>query len=250
MNKKLSEKLIDQVNSGQVKMKPKTYFVLKTSLFFLITFFIFLSILFFLSFIIFSLRTSGVSLLPGLGFRGIGVFLISLPWILILTAVVLILVLELFVKKFSFSYRRPILYSVLVIVVFVVLGGFAIANTQMHSGLFLKAQQEKLPIAGGFYRGFSDKEHSQVHKGTVSEIIDDGFSLKTFDGEVLTIIINSKTKLPLNGILNINDQVLILGKRLEDKVDALGIRMIHCQNCQTGNLRNMINKPMYHNKMK
>jgi len=225
----LTEKVIDKVKSGQIKMKSKMHFILKTTLFFLITSFTALFVVFLISFIIFILKANGVWFLPGFGFKIIGTFFISLPWILILIAIALIIVLELLVKNFSFAYRRPIFYSILIIIMFVALGSFAIEKTKMHNDLFLKAKEGKLSIAGKFYRGLEKSKSPYMHKGIILEVIDDGFYLKTFNGEILAIIIDSETKLPLDRGIDNNDQVIILGERNNNEVKAINIRMIDYQ---------------------
>jgi len=224
----LVEKVINQVKSGQIKMKSKIHFVLKAILFSLITLFTALFIVFFISFIIFILKINGVWFLPGFGFKIIGTFFTSLPWILILIAIALIIVLELLVKKFSFAYRRPIFYSVLTIIMFIALGSFIIEKTQIHNDLFLKAQDNKLPIAGKFYRGFGELKSSQVYKGIVFDIIDNDFHLKTFNGEVLTIIVDLNTRFPLkNKSISKGDQIMVFGERDNDQIKAVGIRRIN-----------------------
>jgi len=234
----IAKKVISKVKSGQVKMKSKTYFILKTILFSLITLFTALFVVFFISFIIFNLKISGVWFLPIFGFKVIGIFLISLPWFLILTAIALIIVLEMFVKKFSFAYRRPILYSVLAIIAFVILGSFVITRTQIHSDFFWRAQEGKLPIAGKFYRGFGTPKLSNAHKGIVFDVKDNSFYLKTFNGEILTVIIDSNTKFPLSKSINKNDKIMILGKRNNDTIYAVDISWIE-----------QFNKSIYWNKI-
>src|SRR3989339_1207086 len=106
-NSRLSKKVLDKVQRGEVKMKPKTYFVSRTvGVIFLALLTAFL-VLFLASFIFFNLRASGAWFLPQFGFSTIGIFFKSLPWLLILIALILIVVLEILVKRFSFAYRRP-----------------------------------------------------------------------------------------------------------------------------------------------
>ena len=228
MNKKLllNKKIINEIKNGQFKMKSKMYFVLRTVLFSLITLFTALFVIFFISFIIFILKTSGVWFLPSFGFGKIGILFTSLPWLLILTALILIIVLELLVKKFSFAYRRPILYSILAILFFVILGNFIVFKTPMHDDLFLRAQKGKLPIAGDFYRDFGAPNFSQVHNGIVFEIVDNGFDLETFRGEILNVVIDSKTNFSSDGDIRKNDRVLVLGERKNEVIEAVDIRKI------------------------
>jgi len=231
-NKKKSPSLInqvlDKVQSGQVKMRPKRYFILRAVLIGLITCLVALFALYLVSFIFFSLRASGVWFLPGFGFQAIGVFFSSLPWLLILTALILIIVLEILVKRFAFAYRRPILYSILAIIILTLLGSLVIAKTPFHSDIFWKAQEGKLLMAGGFYRGFGLPKLANVHCGVVSEITDDGFYLETKRGEKLTVLVSSTTR-SIGAKIEKDDQVVVLGKRYDDRIEAFGCRKVDKQ---------------------
>ncbi len=213
-------KVIDKIKKEQIKMRPKIYFTLRTLFISLITLLVALFVLYLISFIIFNLRASGVWFLPKFGFSAMGIFFKSLPWLLILIAIVLIIVLELLVKHFRFAYRRPVLYSILGIIILTILGSFLIGRANLHPNLFWKARQGKLYMVGGFYRGFGAPKLPNVHRGIVTEIIDKGFYLETPRGEILTIVVASNN-------IEKSDRVVILGKRDNGIVRAFKIRRIN-----------------------
>jgi len=222
----IAEKVLNKIKSGQINMKPKAYFVLKTVLFVLGVITVALFILYLISFIAFSLRASGVMFLPGFGFRGVGIFLTSMPWLLILVAVLLIVVLEILVKHFAFSYRRPILYSIIAIIVLVFLGSFIINKTQFHPDLFQRAREGRLPLAGEFYRDFGVPKFQNVHRGVVSEVIDNGFRIETPNKEILEVIVDSETRFPFGTGIKESDTVVVLGERNNGTVQASGVSKI------------------------
>ncbi len=222
----LVDKVLGKLKSGKVKMKPKACFILKTLLIILGIVAIAFFVLYLISFIAFVLRVSGIWFLPGFGFHGIRPFFVSMPWLLILTVALLIVVLEILVRHFAFSYRRPILYSVLAIVAFALLASFIIGKTQFHSGLFLRAQERRLPIAGEFYRGFGMPKFHDVHPGIVSEITDDGFIIETREGQALTVIVVSETRFPFGTGIKESDAVMVLGKEDNGAIQASDIRKI------------------------
>lgn len=222
----LSKKVLAKLQSGQVKMRSKRYFILKAVLVALITLLVALFTLYLVSFVIFSLRASGLWFLPGFGFPAMRIFFSSLPWLLILITVILIIVLELFVKRFAFAYRRPILYSILGIIIFTILGSFIITKTQLHPELFIKAREGKLPMMGGFYRGFGIPKLANVHHGIVSDITDNGFYLETPKGEILTIIATSTIRFSLGKDIKKDDRVVVLGERDDSTVKAFSVRRI------------------------
>jgi hypothetical protein len=218
--------VLEKIKSGQVKMRPKTHFVLKNDLVALGFILTILFVLYLISFIVFTLRMSGIWFAPGFGFYGIKIFLFSLPWLLILIAIILIIVLEILVKYFSFAYRRPIFYSALGIITLALLGSFIISQTKIHPYLFQKAQERNLPVAGKFYRDFSAGKFRNAHRGVVSEITEKGFKIETSSNEILNIIITPETRFPFGKDIEENDSVMILGERDNCTVRAFGVRKV------------------------
>ena len=223
----ITGKVLEKIKSGRIKMRPKAHFVLKTVLAALGFILIILFVLYLISFIVFTLRMSGIWFAPGFGFYGVKIFLFSLPWLLILIAIILIIVLEILVKYFSFAYRRPILYSVLGIITLALLGSFVISQTKIHPYLFQKAQERNLPVAGKFYRDFGAGKFRNAHRGVVSEITDNGFLVETRHNEILKIIITSETRFPFGKDIKESDSVMILGERDNGAVRAFGVRKIN-----------------------
>jgi hypothetical protein len=222
----ITGKVLEKIKSGRVKMRPKAHFVLKTALVALGFILIILFLLYLISFIVFTLRMSGIWFAPGFGFYGIKIFLFSLPWLLILIAIILIIVLEILVKYFSFAYRRPILYSILGIIALVFLGSFVINQTKIHPCLFQKAQERNLPVAGKFYRDFGAGKFRNAHRGVVSETTEKGFKIETPRNETLNIIITPETRFPFGKDIEENDNVMILGERDNCTVRAFGVRKV------------------------
>jgi len=136
--------IIDKIKKGEIKMKPKIYFLLKTLLVVLGAIIALLFVLYLISFILFSVREV----------RGPIPMLFALPWLLVFLSVILIIVLEVLAHYFSFVYRRPVLYTVLAIIVLVFLGSLLINRTRMHPMLFERAEKGQLPIMGHMYHGY------------------------------------------------------------------------------------------------
>ena len=111
MNTKLD--ILKKIKSGEVEMKPHWHFVLKSLLLLLGVIVISLLVVYILSFILFFLRQSGIGFVPLYGFRGVIIFVMNSPWLLIASVGALVVVLQLLVKKYSFSFRQPLLYSLL-----------------------------------------------------------------------------------------------------------------------------------------
>jgi hypothetical protein len=219
----LSEIMISKIKTGEIKMKPKFYFVLKLLLLLLGVIVLTFLALFLVSFIIFSLRVNGILASPKAGFWGFKILFSSLPWVLILGVILLIATSELFAKHFPFIYRRPVLYSTLGIILIVILGGFIIDRTNLHQNLFSMAKRGELRIVGPMYKDFGLPKLQNVHYGIVEEITEDGFTIETPRDEEIAIIISSNTKLPDNEIEQ-GEALLILGKRTNHTVKAYEVR--------------------------
>ncbi|MEA3452936.1 MAG: hypothetical protein U9Q96_01190 [Patescibacteria group bacterium] len=222
-----SDKVLEKIKQGQVKMRPKIYFILKTLLVVLGIIISTLFALYLISFIVFALRASGAWYLSGFGFEGMKASIVLIPWVLILVALILIIVLEILVKRFSFSYRQPIFYTLLGIIIFVFLGSFAIGKTGFHTNLFQRARDGRLPVAESFYRGFGMGKFKNVHRGTVSELKENGFTIKTRRGDILIVIITEETRFLFEGDVEIDDMVIIMGEVNDNTVVAIGVRRVN-----------------------
>lgn len=215
--------ILEKIKKGKVKMKPKMYFVWRSIFIAFSIIFVTLFILYLLSFIFFNLRLTGIWYLPRFGFSGLRVLFVSSPWILILIAIVLIAILEILVKRFSFAYRRPILYSILVIIVLVFLASFIIGKTQFHPELFQRAREDRLPVMGEFYRGYGIPGPRDVYHGMISEITDNGFQIEKPDGQTIDIVIAEGTRFPSGADFEQGDMVVVFGRRDNSTIKAFGI---------------------------
>jgi len=224
--KSISEAVLDKIKSGGVRIKPKLYFVLKTILVVLGGLAIGLFVLFLISFISFALRASGVWFLPEFGLRGFGMFFSYLPWLLILMAALLIIGLETLLKRFTFIYRKPVIYSLLAVILIAFLGGFLIDRTPFHSGLFLRAREGNLPLAGPMYRDFGILEPNEVHRGVVLETTENGFIIEMPQGEVLNVVISPDVHLAPEFEIKKDDAVVVFGEEHDGTVNALYVRKI------------------------
>jgi hypothetical protein len=240
---KLSDKILERIKSGQIKMKPKLYFVLKTILVAVGIFIIGSFILFLISFIGFHLRAGGVFYLPGFGLQGFGVYLKLLPWLLIFISVLLILLLEALAKRFSFVWRRPIFYSLLVVIMIALIGGIIVDRTSLHPRVLLQSRQTNLPIITPMYREFGMPRFENVHRGLVEELTRTGFFLRKADEELLNVIVSSDTRLFSRREPRENDSVVVMGERDNGNVKAFAIQVLPDDQFRTFE-RQVIRRPM------
>ena len=224
--KTIKNTVLAQIKSGQAIMKPKWHFVLKTILVAVGVVIVAFALIYLVSFIFFILRQTGVFFVPSFGFRGVGIFLVSLPWFMILTGLVFFVTLEILVKRYSFTYRKPLLYSLIGIIIFVLIGSFIVSRTGLHQGLFRYAEDRRLPVVGRLYRGYGLERMEKVNPGIVDELTDEGFRMTNRQGETLNVLISSDTRFPLGADFEIGDRVVVLGERENGTIEAYGVRRI------------------------
>jgi len=221
MNKEIIEKIV----KGEIKMKPKAYFVIKSVLVILAFLLCSLFALFLISFVVFIMVENGSFAFPGFGFVGFKVLFGSLPWVLVILALVLIFALEVLLKKFSFTWKKPIVYSLLGVVLFVFLAGGVIAKTGLHNKLLQRANQGGLPILGGAYVGFRG---NVIHcRGVVEYVEDNFFSINTNKKIPCPCQINANTKMPQDRQVIEGDRVMVLGRlRKDGPIELLVIKFL------------------------
>jgi len=211
----IKEQILNEIKSGKVKMRPKFYFILKFLLFGLCIIIFFAISLYLFSFIFFILNINGAWLLTGFGLGGIKSLLISLPWFLILIAVILVLLIEFFIASFNFAYRRPLIYSIAIVLLFAIIGGVLVPKTSLHQNLLLSAEKEKLPIFGPFYLNYSRIHFPDTHTGIVSSLSEEVIEIRELDGQMLRIPILGKEILPSNEKIEREDIIIMMGEKIK-----------------------------------
>lgn len=219
--KSIKDKVSEAIQSGEVKMRPKSDFLIKGVLMLLGAVVVLFILMYLVSFIIFALQRTGLWIVASFGFKGFVTFVLALPWLLLLIALLLFIILELFLKRYSFNYRRPLLYSIIFIFLIIAAGSFVVAGSSFHQSLSKKAVEEELPFFGPFYRGFAVERFRDIYQGEITAINEDSFLLKDLNGEIFTVLANGSL-----ANLQIGDKVTVFGKRDDMTIHALGIKKI------------------------
>jgi len=221
----LATSILQTIQKDEVRMRPKWHFILNISLLVVGTILACLSLLYLVSFIVFTLRQNGSWFMPSFGAQGWGALFISLPWLLIFWALLFVIIVGFLVKKYSFAYGRPLIYSALGIILFAGIGGFLIALTPLHSELLFQAEEKNLPLAGGMYRQFCNKHPNNITMGEVIEKIPTGFSLRNQEFEILMVDVSPRTIMPQNGV-QVEEVVVVLGDRQGNIIKAFGVQPV------------------------
>lgn len=229
-NKQLNKEILSQIKEGKVEMKSRWFFLLRTILGVLGVFILSLCLVFLVSFILFGLRKSGVALAPGFGPQGFILFAMSLPWMLILITVAFLAVLEILIRKYSFVYKKPILYSLIGVFGITTLITLLLPSFAFHNSIFRAYKPDKggeMTPVGRFYRGFGMPRSPDLIRGVVMDYSTGTLLIKTDEGVTSSVIISEFTK----GIRDIEiitgKEVLIFGpKSTSGIIKAFGIHSI------------------------
>lgn len=229
MNKEnLKEKINQEISTGEIDMKPKWHFLFKNCLIILGVFISLLILLFLGSLILFALKHSGVIHISSMGIKGMFILITSMPWILILLAVLFIFILEVLVKNYSFAYRKPILVSLVSIVLIVFVGGFFLTKVHFHNYISIYSNEHKIPVAGSVYKNIQAPRRNNLHRGFVLEVKEDNKELIIFTrtNGTTTILITPKTRFIKRMNIEIKDSVVVIGKEVDGVIKAGGIKLL------------------------
>ncbi len=224
--KSIKENIISKIKRGEIKAKPKIYFIVKTlfNIGIVLTFFLFL--LYIGSLIIFILRVNNFLAISGLGIKGIKTVIFYFPWYLLILSLFLIIVFEFFGKKFSLIYRRPLLYSLIAIMIMTTIGSFFIERSSFHHSFSRIAKERQIPFMGRMYKNMEQIDFENVYFGEILEKEENLWKMKDENGETISLIITEKTKnFKIKNRIKEGDSVIIIGEKREDNlIEVLGFR--------------------------
>jgi hypothetical protein len=232
-NKDIKSLVLEKIQAGKINMKPRFYFVLKVVSLMAVAVLTLLTSSLLISFIIFSLVTSGKLFLFGFGARGFLMFFVLFPWPLLIIEVVLIVLLEWLIKKFKFGYRSSLSRLVFIILLASIAIGVIIDITPFHSSFLHRAEQSNLPlpVVGDYYRGIRRPPPTQeIFRGVVSDIGTSSFVLsQKADASEGTssqkYIILLPPGVPQSAFPTVGDTVFVAGRLMPDStVRAFGFQ--------------------------
>ena len=225
-NNSIKDQVLSTIEKGEAKMKPKWHFALQTALFVLGVLVVFLLSLYIASFVLFILDESDLWFVPSFGFDGLCLFLKSLPWLLITVVIIFLILLQILVRHYSFSYQRPLIFSALGILVLVIGGSLCLRYIGVHQGISAFSQKHQLPLAHPLYEKLGHPKNKQVYPGIIIEIREQDFSLQNRWQEVYEVYITTSTRFPLGTRFMIGDEVIVVGNATDNKIEAIGIRKV------------------------
>jgi hypothetical protein len=230
MSKDLKNKVLGKIHEKEVFMYPKIYFIARRVMITFISLISFLLLVFSLSFVYFSINTSGEEFLLGFGIHGILIFFKIFPWAIIIFTALLFFLLEWILHRFKFSYRMPIVIVFSYTLLVTIFASILFALTPVHITFLKKAEMNELPIIGRMYEAIHD---SQATNGVIRG------NIISIRGNSLVISHDDKDKDADDGTWNIipppdfnvsalyvGEKIYIAGKIDGDSIDAYGIHLL------------------------
>jgi hypothetical protein len=218
----MKESVLASIQSGKVKMHPRWEFAMRAAAIYLGLLILVVGSLYAASFAVFMLRQSGLLSASHFGFEGLAILLGSLPWIIVVVAIIFALILLFTIRRYSFGYTWPFLYSALAIIVFVIIGGVIIGITPLHQQL--ESIENHLPLAGGFYQQEFENLPQNFTIGRIVTITSKGCTMEDKRYGQVAVIISPQTQLPASK-LQVGERIIVLGQRMSSQVQANAIRV-------------------------
>ncbi len=222
----IQDNILKKIKAGEVDMKPKWHFMLRTGMLVFGVIVVALLSIYLLSFLFFFMNQSGLTQAFGFGFRGISFFVMSSPWLLIGASAGFLVLLYFLVKQYSFSYRRPLVYSMVGVVFLVLLGSWFIQTTMTHHKVGSFLERHEVPVFSPMYRGATQERPEGMTVGVVTELTDAGFLLESEQGEILTIVVTPETRMRPGAELVLGERAAVFGDRVENTITAFGVKLV------------------------
>jgi hypothetical protein len=211
-NKNIADKVLDQLESKQVKMKPKFYFVtgsivlgigLGSSL---------LTSLYFIGLSTFKFRAQAPFDFLSLGTGGVRPFLATVPWLAMFVAVVGVTVGMLLIRKYRFGYRHSLKGLTIGVVGIVIVAGMALQIAGAHRLV------EKIPAIKGLYH--EQFEGDKWLTGSVTVVDGDVLTIVTPYNDQAIILLRADTHIQPPRTILVGEWLRAVGEWDEDTLEA------------------------------
>jgi len=229
-NKKklIKESVVSRIEGGEIEMKPKSYFIVKSFLIVGSLFLFFLFALYIGSLVLFVFRANNILFFYGTGLHGIKAVIFSFPWHLVLLSFALILFLEIIGKNFRVVYQKPLIYSLIVIMTLSLTGSMLIDSFSMHDSFFRMAEEEKLPIGGRMYRNLGNLDIENAHFGEILKKENNLWTMRLENNEIVSLKITDETKgRRVFGEIIEGSNIVVIGELENEEINVLGFRRVN-----------------------
>jgi preprotein translocase subunit SecG len=215
--------LIEKIETGSLRQKPRWQFVLSAVLSIVGIVFLFGAALYIISFIALITREQSFIRLLGFGPRGFAVFMHQAPWVLIFLLGCISIILYILIKRYAFVYSKPTIYRLIGIGCIICLISFAIFKIDTHMRFAKFGDAPRLPILGDAHDRFRHIPNHEITHGIVLSVAGDTLLVQTSDPKPELVHITPSTKIAPDTILLVGNAIVIFGPKHDEIIEAFGI---------------------------
>jgi hypothetical protein len=222
----LKTKILESVHKNNVTMIPKWRFMLHSSLGIFGLGFIFLIAVFFFSLVLFLLSRYGFMYLPFFGFMATMLALQAIPLVLLVCTTALLVLIEVMSRYYSFSFRRPLMVTLLALTSAAAGISFIISETPVHD--YIRGYAEEHHMDGVLHMydrpmPFRGEGAPDILRGEVVAASATSTILRLFDGVTVVAYASSTLMQPLV-LPHVGDDVVVFGTIVGDDFEMVDVR--------------------------
>ena len=201
------------VDSKKIQMIPKWKFVVYSLLGLIGICFSFLLLLFVVSLVMFILARYGFMYLPMFGFQATLHAITGIPIVLCLFGLLLVFIIEVVSRQFSFSFRRPLLVTLCIIIGIALIVGYLVSITPLHMMMRGYAKERHFDRFNSLYERPPREQLETgraVLRGEVIATTTDSLTLSLFN-DVIRTVYATGTRQPFGGV-TLGDDIIVFGR--------------------------------------
>ena len=228
MDNNFKKEILDKIRNKEIRMVPRSYFILRSLLYFITTLFFFVLATFLLTFVFYVFKINGILALPYFGLKGMRDFLLSLPLTLLIITLLFFAVSALFLKRHPVTYRRPLIYAVgSLLVIFSVGTVLIVKSADVRRSIYLTIEESEMPLLSDFYDQYKTVGARNVTLGRVVTVSSSGVEIHSRDkGERYFVAFGPQTSLYSNRDLVEGDYIVVHGIKNGHTIGAFVIERV------------------------
>lgn len=229
----MKDSILASIREKKVTMRSTTFFKAELAFFIFSVVVALIVSTALVSYILFALRINGHDALLGFGAQGIAPFLSVFPWTLLIVDIVLLVVIQRSLQRFSFGYKSPALFALFALIVIIGAVAFALdRGTHVNDDLMREGKRGTLPtpLNEVYGRVRVPAPHDQgIYRGVITEIATSTVVIRHDDLDTDADDKQTRIMLPPRfnaSLLVVGMNIYVAGREEHGVVKAYGIRVL------------------------
>jgi hypothetical protein len=212
------QKVLDKINKSEITMHSRWYFVFLGLFSLIAALVMFVLSVFLISFVLYLFQNSDLVHLPMAGTTGYYFFLILFPWFPVIFSVILVSLIGIPFRHYTFMHVWPFIYNVIVVVALIGLVSFIIQLTPLHHRLWLYTVSRQTPLLARFYNNYNRTDNERVLTGELLSAKGNNLIIRTNNQKLINLTITSSTDSA--NAYAVNDRVLVIVQSVGQKTEV------------------------------